>query len=132
MIATSPGTEVPDTSYSVLVPKMDEDGLDVSGLRRPDDVQTPVATINGWGVREDGFRAGDLCGLNGRIIAFAKTAAERNASGDPRLSLEPRYPTHAEYVSRVTAATLDLQQRVYIIEEDARQIIDAAVNRAVP
>jgi hypothetical protein len=132
VIATSPGVELPNTAYTVLVPKMDEDGLDVAGLRRPDDVQTPTATVNGWGVRGDGFRAGDLCGLNGRIIPFARTEAERRAVGDPRLSLQERYPTHAEYVQRVTAATLDLQQRGYVLEEDARQIIEAAMNRAVP
>jgi hypothetical protein len=132
LITTSPGSEVPNTSYTVLVPRTDEDGLDVAGLRRPDDVQAPLATLNGWGVRGAGFRAGELCGLNGQDVPFAATAADRRASGDPRLSIAERYPTHADYVGRVAMAAMDLQNGGYLLPADAEAMIAAASSRAVP
>ena len=38
------------------------------------------------------------------MIAFAKTKAERLMNGDPRPSLEERYPSRADYVTKVAAA----------------------------
>jgi hypothetical protein len=128
----SPGVDVPGSDYSVLLPKVDGDGLSVVGLRRPDDVQTPIATLNGWGVRGEAFRAGELCGLNGRYIPFARTTAERTASRDPRPSLEERYRSHDEYVGRVTMAALDLKQQGFLLLDDVEQIISEAVKRSVP
>ena len=130
IITTSPGVDVPGTSYTVLVPKTDADGLDVAGLRRPDDVQTPLATLSGWNVRGAGFRAGELCGLNGQYIPFAPTEAERRASGDPRLSVEERYPTHADYVGRIAIAAMDMESDGYLLPEDLDRMVAAAA-RAV-
>src|SRR5207244_9569286 len=80
-------------SYKILVPQVDKDGLDVAGIR-PMEIRVPVATLTGWNIRAPGFRAPNLCGLNGSYIPFAKTKAERLASGDPRKSLEERYKDH--------------------------------------
>jgi Alpha/beta hydrolase domain len=124
--------EVPNTSYTVLVAKTTEDGLDVAGLARPDDVQAPLATLNGWGIRGEGFRPGELCGLNGQNVPFAATAAERHASGDPRLSIEERYPTHADYVGRVTMAAMDLESSGYVLPGDVQEIVGAATAAPVP
>ena len=51
--------------------------------------------ISGWNVTAAGFDKGKICMLNGGFIPFAKTKAERLASGDPRPSLEERYGNHA-------------------------------------
>jgi hypothetical protein len=128
----SPGLEVPGQQYTVLVPRTNADGLDLAGLRKPDDVQTPIATLNGWGVRGSGFRAGALCGLNGQLVPFPRTEAERLASGDPRLSVAERYPSHADYVGRVAAAATELADARYLLPEDAQRLIDQADARQVP
>ena len=82
-----------------LVPKTDADGNDVSGV--PSVLrQVPLGTYTGWNVTEAGFTKGQICGLNGGYIPFAKTKAERMAAGDPRPSLEERYGTHEDYVAK--------------------------------
>jgi hypothetical protein len=132
IITNSPGAPAEDLQYAVLVPRPTADGLDVAGVRRPDDVQTPLATLNGWGVRGAGFRPGELCGLNGQNVPFAATPAERQASGDPRLSISERYSNHADYVSRVSQAAMDLQKGGYLLPDDVARIIADASVRQVP
>jgi hypothetical protein len=127
-----PGSAMPASDYAVFVPRTDADGLDVAGLRRPDDVQTPLATLAGWNTRGAGFQAGDLCGLTGMMVPFARTEAERVASGDPRPSIEARYPSHADYVGRVTMAANDLREQRYLLAEDVDRMIRDASERQVP
>ena len=81
--------------------------------------------------RAAGRRAGDLCGLTGSYVPFARTRAEREASGDPRPSLEERYASQAEYVGRVAAAARDWQARRLLLQEDVERILDAARQRPV-
>ncbi len=73
----------------ILVPKPDEDGVSIAGIRSLQ-IRAPLGTNTGWNVRT-GFRAPDLCGLSGSFIPFATTKAERLAKGDPRRSLQERY-----------------------------------------
>ena len=75
--------------YPSFVPKTDKDGNDIAGLRLPD-VTVPLATYTGWGLRR-GAQADDGCESTGQYIPFAKTNADRQASGDPRRSIEERY-----------------------------------------
>ena len=132
VITLMPPVAVPGKEYVVRVPRVDADGLDVAGLRRPDDIQTPLATHTGWNQRAAGFRHGDLCGLTGSYVPFAQTRAERLASGDPRLSIEERYRNHGQYVAQVKAAALALKAQGYLLQEDVRRIVQAAAHRDVP
>jgi hypothetical protein len=116
------------TPYPVFVPKTDADGNDIAGVRLPE-VAVPVATYTGWALRADGL---DGCDANGQRIPFAKTKAEREAKGDPRLSLAERYPDHAAYVSRVTQAARELTAQRFLLDEDAARIIAAAQAAAIP
>ena len=70
--------------------------------------------------------ANDLCGLSGAFFPFARTKAERPASGDPRLSLEERYKDHAGFVRAVKRATERLVRERFLLEEDARTQIRMA------
>jgi len=54
------------------------------------------------------------------------------SAGDPRPSLQERYPTHANYVARVTAAANSLVARRLLLPEDAAFLINAANAAAVP
>jgi hypothetical protein len=118
-------------AYTVLVPQVDADGNPIDGLRNTN-VQVPLGTYIGWNIRKAGFSEGDSCDLTGAFIPFFKTRAEREAAGDPRLSLEERYPTHDDYVSRVTAAANDLVTQRLLLPEDRGSIIAAANAAAVP
>jgi hypothetical protein len=64
------------------------------------DVRVPIRTYSGWSLRS-GAWANDGCEGTGQMIAFPKTKADRLASGDPRLSIEERYPSFPEYAAKV-------------------------------
>jgi hypothetical protein len=83
-------------------------------------------------VRKAGFSEGDSCDLTGAFVPFFRTLAERQAAGDPRPSLEERYPTHADYVAKVTAAANSLVSRRLLLPQDATFLIDQANAAAVP
>jgi hypothetical protein len=114
--------------YPVLIPKTDPDGNDIAGIRMPE-VAVPVATYTGWALRADGL---DGCDAAGQRIGFAKTKAARLAAGDPRPSLEERYPDHANYVNLVTRAAQDLKAQRLLLDEDVAAYVAAAQAASVP
>ena len=122
---------VPGGAYSLLVPAVDSDGNDVDGLR---DVfmQVPLGTYTGWNPRKAGFSEGDSCDLTGGYIPFFHTQAERNAVNDPRPSLEERYPTHSDYVAKVTAAANSLVAQRLLLPQDRDLAINQANAAAIP
>ena len=120
-------TELPPAlgaRYTVLVPKPDEDGVGLDGIRTIF-TRAPIGTNVGWNLRP-GFRAPDLCSLSGSFVPFAKTKAERLESGDSRKSLEERYKDHDGFVKAVTKATKELTAERFMLEEDANIFIAAA------
>jgi len=112
-------------AYTVLVGRVDTDGNMIDGVRHPD-LSVPIGTFTGWNLRRDGFGEPDQCAGTGSFIPFAKTRAERTASGDPRPSLEERYPTHEAYVSAVRRAAEDLVRQRFLLSEDAGEIVRRA------
>ena len=102
--------------YPSWVPRTDRDGNDIAGVRLVD-VSVPLATYTGWALRA-GPQANDGCESAGQFIPFPKTKAERLASGDPRLSVEERYPTFTDYQSEVRHA-LDrmVKHRLFLCED---------------
>jgi hypothetical protein len=118
------------TKYPHFVPRLDRDGNATAGVLIPE-VAVPVATISGKAMRAAGFAEGDLCSTNGSSIPFAKTKAERLASGDSRLSFEERYPGgQEEYVGKYTRAVEKLVGERYLLPDDGRRLI-AAASRAL-
>jgi hypothetical protein len=108
-----------------LVPKVDADGNDVAGvasvLR-----QAPLGTYLGWNITASGFDKGKVCLLNGAFIPFARTKAERTASGDPRRSLEERYASHKGYVEAVKTAAEKAVAERFLLRADADRMIAEA------
>ncbi len=68
----------------------------------------------------------ELCDRDGSYIAFAKTKAEREAAGDPRLSIEERYGSRADYVAKVKAAADALVAERLLLPADAAAYVQAA------
>jgi hypothetical protein len=117
--------------YSVRQPQIDADGNTIVGLPSTN-MLVPLGTYLGWNVRKAGFSEGDSCDLTGAFVPFFRTLAERQAANDPRPSLQERYPTHADYVAKVTAAANSLVSRRLLLPDDATFLINQANAAAVP
>jgi hypothetical protein len=105
--------------YPSFVPKTDADGNDIAGVRLPE-VQAPLATYTGWAIRA-APQNDDGCEGLGQYIPFAKTKAERIASGDPRLSIEERYGNVETYSSKLRDAVDRLVKAGFLLPFDAEQ-----------
>lgn len=118
-VMTSPYFDNPANGriYPTYVPKTDSDGNDIAGIRLPD-LAVPIATYTGWSLRAAANGGPDGCEGSGQMIPFAKTRAERLASGDPRPSVEERYPTFSYYMYRRMAVVNDLAERRLLLSDD--------------
>ena len=115
--------------YPHLVPAADADGNDLSGIRLPD-LTVPVGTHTGWNLRHPDTGAPEqLMSMQGSTHWFPGTAAQRQAASDPRLSIEERYPSRAEYAQRVTDAAKKLAGERYILEEDVDLVVQSCLER---
>ena len=123
-------TFVDRPTYPSFVSRTDEDGNEVAGIRLPP-VAAPVATTTGWALRRAGFGLDDGCEGAGQSIPLARTEADRMAAGDPRVSLEERYGTHAGYVQAVADAARQLMSEHLLLEGDVQRYIDEAENSDV-
>src|SRR5262249_38323205 len=83
--AVEPPSE--STAYPVFVQATDPDGNALGGIRHPM-LAAPLATHVGWSLRAGGYGEGDLFTIQGSMIPFAQTEAERERVRDPRPSLE--------------------------------------------
>ena len=125
IMSVFPPEAMPGKDYPIQVPQVDADGNDMGGVRYPD-MQVPLGTYLGWALRKAGFAEGELLSTNGCIITFARTKAEREANGDPRLSIEERYASHAAYVEAVSRAVDGLVKEGLMLPEDGERYIEAA------
>ena len=112
------------TVYPSFVSPVDADGNEIAGIRLPA-VAAPVATTTGWNLRSAAFSLNDGCESTGTLIPFAPTVAAR-LPGDPRLSLDERYGSHAGYVAAVTAAANTLAAQRLLLPADVQAYISAA------
>ena len=117
-------------AYKILVPKVDADGNDLAGIRLPA-IATPIGTYTGWNLRPRGLAEGELSGLLGSFMPFAKTKAQRKKTGDPRFSIEERYKDQADYVRRVSQAARALLDERFLLAEDAERIIAEAIKARI-
>jgi hypothetical protein len=121
-------TKIPPAIKHVLkmkVPRVDTDGNELGGvpvvLR-----DAPLGTYLGWNIVAAGFHQGKICNYAGGMIPFARTKAERMASGDPRPSLEERYHDHGGYVDAVRAAAANAVKQGFLLQVDADKLIKQA------
>lgn len=112
--------------YRVLVPRNGPDNNEL-GMLLPPSVSVPVATFTGWNHRHPSIGAEtELLSLAGGYIPFPKTAAEREAQGDPRRSVQERYASFEDYLSRYTEAARQLIADRYLLAEDLPMLIEQA------
>jgi|KBSSwiStaDraftv2_1062776.scaffolds.fasta_scaffold01486_5 hypothetical protein len=113
--------------YNNMIPKTDADGNDIAGVRLPD-VRVPLNTYTGWALRSAAFGLNDGCEGSGQRIPFPATKAARIAAGDPRLSVEERYPTFLDYYFKVTQAINDFVAERFMLVEDAPAMANRMLN----
>jgi hypothetical protein len=119
----------------MLVPRVDMDGNELGGVPTVLN-DAPLGTYLGWNITDGRtspplaqyrpFHAGQLCDYVGGMIPFARTRAEREASGDPRLSLEERYTDHAGYVQAVRRAATNAVGQGFLLQPAADALIAQA------
>jgi hypothetical protein len=119
---------LPASTYTPLVPQVDDDGNELAGIRLPA-IAVPLATHTGWNLYKAPYPEGELCDREGSYVPFARTQAERQAKGDPRPSFEERYGNHEAYVQKVNETVRELEEARLLLPEDATRFVDEAACR---
>ncbi|MHC4144510.1 MAG: alpha/beta hydrolase domain-containing protein [Planctomycetota bacterium] len=115
--------------YGNLVPQVGADGNELAGIHLPD-IAVPLATNAGWRVRPEGSpAAGTLERWSGNRWPFPRTAGQRKAKGDPRLSVLERYPTKQDYLAKVTECLLHLKSQRFLLDEDVTNLLQQAARQ---
>jgi hypothetical protein len=107
----------------LVVPQVDRDGNSRGGIRLPD-IAVPLATHTGWIFRNAKIGGTEqFVPLNGSYVPLARTKAEREAAGDPRLSIEERYQSREHYLKLVGDAAASLVKEGYLLADDVARIV---------
>ena len=105
-------------AFPVLVPQVDGDGNEQAGVHLPE-ITVPLATYTGWNLRDPSIGApNQQVAFEGSYLPFPKNAAEREKTGDPRLSIAERYSSREDYLTRYQNAIDALAKERWILEED--------------
>jgi hypothetical protein len=116
-------------SYPDLLPAVDADGNELSGIRLPD-VAVPLGTYTGWNPRHASIGGAEMnLLLNGSTIPFYATSAQRRTAGDPRLSIAERYVSRDAFLNSIRECAHQLVVERYLLESDVDTIVDASGRR---
>ena len=117
--------------YVVRVPAYGPDNNERGTLLLPA-VAVPVATYTSWNLRHRSIGAeNELLTLSGGYIPLARSAAERQAVGDPRPALLERYRDFDDYRRQFLAAARLLADERYVLPEELPRF-EAVVERYRP
>jgi hypothetical protein len=88
------------------------------------ELEVPLGTHTGWNERapETGFPWA-TARYDGSFLPFARTEAEREALGDPRPSLQARYPTRGDFEVKVRAAAAREVAAGFLLPEDVDRTV---------
>jgi hypothetical protein len=116
-------------AYRTYVSTVDDDGNEVAGIRAVE-LEAPLATFTGWNTRHpDTGAAGDLMSMNGSTLPFPLTKADREKSGDPRLSIAERYASKAAYLEKVRESARRMIGERHMLAEDLEGVVERAAKR---
>lgn len=104
----------------IEIPKRDEDGNVVGGVRLPD-VQAPL----GVHARQNSPLSFQ-CMLAAAYVAFPRTQADADAAHDAHRPVLERYKTRNDYVNRIRIAARELERDGFLLPEDAAIITQSA------
>ncbi len=96
--------------FPVLVPQVDEDGIDLGGIRMPV-VAVPLGAFTGWNLRHPKTGAPQqIGGTAGSFFAFDASEIAR------------RYSNKQEYLKRIDAAARELAKKRFLLEADIERV----------
>ena len=114
------------SSFPAMIPAVNEDGNEVTGILMPEQA-VPLGTYTGWNLFNAASGPTDmLATFTGSFIPFPRTNAEREATRDPRLSIEERYGSREEYLGKVALAAAQLIDEGYLLDVDLPAIVKEA------
>ncbi|MGE5277772.1 MAG: alpha/beta hydrolase domain-containing protein [Acidobacteriota bacterium] len=115
-----PGVGAP---FATLVPHVDVDGNDVSGVRIPE-MQVPLATYTGWNLRDPktGF-GGERVSFIGSYVPLPRTRADRERALDQRPSIEERYGSRERYLGLYAEAAVKQVRERFLLPEDLADVL---------
>jgi hypothetical protein len=115
--------------YVPLVPAVDADGNDITGVRMPD-LTVPLATHTGWNFRDPSIGSPQsFVRLIGSYVPFALTRQERESSGDTRLSIQERYRDRDDYLAKTRGAAQALVADGFLVADDVHAIVERAAEQ---
>jgi hypothetical protein len=104
--------------FVTLVPQVDRDGNEISGVRMPD-VSVPLGTYTGWNLRDASIGAPtELYSMIGGFHPFPPTQAARVARKDPRPAITERYGSKEHYVNKIREAIDTLAKDGFLLPVD--------------
>ncbi len=109
----------------IEIPKRDDDGNPVGGVRLPD-MEAPL----GVNARQNPPLSSQ-CRLAGAFVAFPRTQADAEAVHDEHRPVLERYKTRNEYVNRIRTAARELEQDGFLLPDDAAIIIQSAAENSL-
>ena len=116
-------------AFPILVPQVDADGNELAGVRVPE-LSVPVATYTGWNLFNERSGPTDVVSsMQGSFVPFAASKSERERAGDPRKSVEERYPGRAQFLDRISQAADRLAGAGYLLKADLARIVEQAGTR---
>jgi hypothetical protein len=90
----------------------------------------PLATYTSWNLRDRSIGAPDQrVSFEASYLPFPSTAAERQATGDPRRPVAERYANRADYLRRYKDAVDELVKQRWILPEDREALTSVDVPR---
>ena len=111
-------------AFPMLLPQVDRDGNETSGLRMPD-IQVPLATYTGWNLRTPDIGApNEMNSMQGSFIPFPRTQADRELRHDPRLSIQERYAGRPDFLQKIEVAARELAAGGYLLADDIPRIVE--------
>ena len=110
-----------------LAPKVDADGNEFAGVRSLL-IRVPLGTYTAWNPIASGPLKGREASLSAGYVSFAKTKAERTASGDSRLSIEERYTSFWLYYFYAANEANQMVQQRLLLRDDAATLINQMLN----
>ena len=110
---------------TIEIPKRDEDGNAVGGVRLPD-MEAPLG-VNARQNPPLSF----LCMLAGAYVAFPRTQADADVAHDGHRAVLERYKMRNEYVNRVRTAARELEREGFLLPDDAAIIIQSAAENSL-
>ncbi len=116
---------LPGRRFITVVPLPDEDGNDRGGIRMPQ-IAVPLGTYLGWNLRTASRLQARLGRWEGSFLPFHTTEQQRRRVGDPRRSVEERYPTKQRFLTATLGAADKLVRQRFLLEDDVPTILDRA------